>query len=141
MTPTLYQLILIPIALEWVVWFLLQRFVRDVPRCPVCGGSFLWKEIALYQEQYELPRRTSFPCPKCQQIIGVPDWRNPFLRALSIGLYISSLFIFLAIAPAENAYNFALAVFGASFAALGGRNIADWFIWRKLEPGRPSLFS
>ena len=140
--PSIPQLVFMAAALEWVIWFLLTRYVRDVPSCPLCKQQFLWKEIDLYNHRGQRKaRRTSFPCPRCHQIIGVPDWRIPFLRGACVALYMGFLFVFFELLPAESPSHLMLGALGGGLVSLGAMRIADWFIWRKLQPGSPSQFT
>lgn len=122
------------LVLEWVVWPFLTQFIRDEPRCPLCKSYFRWQEIEVYNEGGQKEsRRTSFPCPRCQQIIGVPNWRKAFLKIA----YLLLIAVFLLVTfqvPGDLFWGY----IGTLVASLGAIRIADWFIWRRLEPGSPS---
>jgi hypothetical protein len=125
--------VFVVVVLEWVVWPFLTQFIRDEPRCPLCKSNFHWREIDVYNERGQKEtRRTSFPCPKCQQIIGVPGWRKSFLRIA----YLSLIAVFLLVTfqmPGDLFWGY----IGSALASVGAIRIADWFIWRRLEPGSP----
>jgi hypothetical protein len=140
--PSISRLILMVAALEWVIWFLVKQYVRDVPTCPVCKKQFQWREIETYNNRgYRELRRTSFPCPKCREIIGVPSWRKSFLALAYFVLLTGFLFVFFEIHPAGSTGDLILGYTGAVLGSFGAIMIANWFIWRKLEPGRPSPFT
>jgi hypothetical protein len=125
--------ILVVLVLEYMVWPFLTQFVPDVPRCPLCKGLFQWSEIDTYDQRGRRQARPfSFPCPRCQQTIGVPGWRKPFLRVSYLGLV--AIFTFLIFEMRGDLF---LGYVGILLATIGAIRIADWFIWRKLEPGRP----
>jgi hypothetical protein len=128
-------------ALEWVVWFLLRRYVCDVPTCPLCKQSFRWAQIAIYDEDrgYQKAGPTSFSCPHCHQTIGVPSWRKSFLRIAYLALLLGFLYAFFELHPPDDPVDLTVGYVG--LAALGAIGIADWFIWRRLEPGSPSPFT
>jgi hypothetical protein len=48
------------------------------------------------------------------------------------------LFVFFELLPAESPGHLMLGVLGAGFLSFGAMWIADWFIWRELQPGTPS---
>lgn len=134
--PPISHLVFAVVVFEWVVWPILAAFMRDEPKCPLCKGDFQWREIDVYNERGQKEaRRTSFPCPRCQRIIGVPSWRKSFLRIA----YLSLIAVFLVVtfqAPGD----LFLGYIGVLLASLGAIRIFDWFIWRRLEPGSPSDF-
>jgi hypothetical protein len=124
--------IFIVLVLEWLVWPFVMPFVRDVPRCPVCKGSFQWSEIDTYDDcGRRHPRSLSFQCPKCMQTIGVPSWRKSFLAVSHLAMV--AIFMFL-IFESRDLF---LGYVGSLLASFGAIRIADWFIRRRLEPGRP----
>lgn len=131
--------IFVVLILEWIVWPIAMLFLPDEPRCPICKNSFRWKEVDAGSKR---PRPASFPCPKCHQIIGAPSWRKPFLLVS----YLSLIFIFMFVLFGLPGDLF-LGYLGGVLAAVGAIQIANWFIWKMLEPGsspetgRPSLFS
>ena len=125
--------ILVVLALEYIVWPFLTQFLPDVPRCPVCKNVFRWSDVDTYDKRGKRqPRPFSFPCPKCQQTIGVPSWRKAFLRTSYLAL-IATFMVLLFELPGD----LFLGYVGTLIAAIGAIRIADWFIWRRLEPGRP----
>lgn len=129
--------ILVVLVLEWIVWPFLTQFLPDVPRCPICKSSFQWREVDTYDERgRRQPRPLSFPCPKCLQTIGVPSWRKSFLQISYFALIAIFLVVIFAL-PGDLFFGY----IGGLVAAVGAIQIADWFIWRKLEPGSPSLFT
>jgi endogenous inhibitor of DNA gyrase (YacG/DUF329 family) len=137
--PSISQVIPIAAALEWAIWFLLRRYVRDIPKCPLCKKDFQWREIDTYNERGKREvRRTSFPCPECQQVIGVPSWRRSFLRGAGVAFYMGFLFVFFELLPAESPRHLMLGILGAGLLSFGVMRIGDWFIWRELQPGTPS---
>jgi hypothetical protein len=132
-TPHIAWPILVVLVLEWIVWPFLTQFLPDVPRCPLCKSSFRWIEIDTYDERgRRKPRPFSFPCPKCLQTIGVPNWRKSFLRISYLAL-IATFMVLIFELPGE----LFLGYVGSLVAAIGAIRIADWFIWRRLEPGSP----
>jgi hypothetical protein len=132
------QIIAIPLVIEGAVWFFLRRFLPDIPTCPICGQKFAWSEtVATEADSSQQGRKPFFPCPNCQQVIGVPDWREPFLKFSYIALGIC----FFALFCVTHTRSLLEAYCAALLAALGAVKIADIFIWRKLEPGRPSSLS
>lgn len=131
-TPDIAWPIFIVLVLVWLVWPLVMPFVPDVPRCPVCKGSFQWSEIDTYDDRgRRQPRPVSFQCPKCLQTIGVPGWRKSFLVVSHFAMI--AIFMFL-IFESRDLF---LGYVGSLLASFGAIRIADWFIWRRLEPGRP----
>ena len=125
--------ILVVLVLEYVVWPFLTQFVPDEPRCPLCKTLFRWNTIDTYDKRgRRQPRPFSFPCPTCQQTIGVPSWRKPFLRVSYLAL-IATFTVLMFEMPG----NLFLGYVGGLAAACGAIRIVDWFIWRRLEPGRP----
>ena len=129
--------ILVVLVLEYMVWPFLTQFFPDAPRCPLCKSSFQWSEINTYDEggQRRL-RPVSFPCPKCMQTIGVPNWRKTFLL-ISYLVLIGVFLILIFALPGDLFWGYV----GSLAAAVGAIRIADWFIWRRLEPGSPEPFS
>jgi hypothetical protein len=131
--------ILVVLVLEWVVWPLALPFLPDSPRCPICNSSFLWNEIDTGSSR---SRPLSFPCPKCLQPIGAPSWRKSFLLVLYLAVVAIFMFMLFEL-PGGLFFGYV----GVVVAAVGAIRIADWFIRKKLEPGRspetdsPSLFS
>jgi hypothetical protein len=124
--------ILVVLVVEWIVWPLVMPLVPDVPRCPVCKGSFQWSEIDTHDEDARRqPRPLWFECPRCLQTIGVPSWRKSFLGVLYLALI--AIFLFL-IFESRDLF---LGYLGSLLAAIGAIRIVDWFIRRRLEPGRP----
>lgn len=129
--------ILVVIALEYMVWPFLTQFVSDVPRCPICKSFFQWSEIDAYDKRGQRqPRPLSFPCPKCAQTIGVPSWRKSFLSISYLTLI--AFFMFLIFELPGDLF---LGYVGTLVVAIGAVRIADWFIWRRLEPGSPNPFT
>lgn len=125
--------ILVVLVLEYMVWPFLTQFVPDVPRCPLCKSFFKWSEIDIYDERGRRQARPfSFPCPTCQQTIGVPGWRKSFLRVSYLALIATFTFLMF-----EMRGDLFLGYLGSLVAAIGAIRIADSFIWRRLEPGRP----
>jgi hypothetical protein len=125
--------ILVVLILEYMVWPVLTQFVPDVPRCPLCESSFRWSDIDTYDTSgRRQPRPFWFPCPTCQQTIGVPGWRKPFLLVSYLALIITFMFLIFGMRG-----DLFLGFLGTLVAAVGAIRIADWFIWRRLEPGRP----
>jgi hypothetical protein len=60
----------------------------------LCKNSFSWREIDDYNEGGQKKTRpSSFPCPRCQQTIGVPNWRKPFLKVAYLTLIAVFLFV------------------------------------------------
>lgn len=131
--------IFVVLVLEWVVWPVAMPLLADVPRCPICKSSFRWTEIDTGGSR---SRPLSFPCPKCRQTIGAPSWRKSFLRAFYLSLI--GIFMFVLFDLRGDLF---LGYLGTLLAAVGAVRIADWFIWKRLEPGSsletdsPSLFS
>jgi len=131
--------IFVVLVLEWVVWPVAMQFLPNAPRCPICKSSFRWGEIDAGGRR---TRPLSFPCPKCLETIGAPSWRKSFLRVLYLSLI--AIFMFLMFELRGDLF---LGFLGVAGAAVGAVRIADWFIWKKLEPGaspetdNPSLFS
>jgi hypothetical protein len=131
--------IFVVLVLEWVVWPVAVAFLPDAPRCPICKSSFRWTEIDTGGSR---SRPLSFPCPKCLQTIGAPSWRKPFLRTCYLSLI--AIFMFLVVDLRGDLF---LGYLGTLVAAVGAIRIADWFVWKRLEPGSspetdsPSLFS
>lgn len=131
--PPISHLVFVVVVLEWVVWPILATFMRDTPECPLCKSEFQWREIDVYNEQgQKAARPTSFPCPRCQRIIGVPNWRKSFLRIAYLSLIV--LFLFMAL---QVTGDFFWGYIGTLLASVGAVRIFDWFIWRRLEPGSP----
>jgi hypothetical protein len=131
-TPDIAWPIFVVLVLEWIVWPFVMPFVPDVPRCPVCKGFFQWSKIDTCDEHgRKQPRPLSFQCPNCLQTIGVPSWRKSFLRVSYLALI--AIFMFLTFESRD----LFLGYVGGLLAAIGAIRIADWFIWRKLEPGKP----
>jgi hypothetical protein len=125
--------ILVVLVVEWLVWLFLTNFLPNLQRCPICKSSFRWSEIDTYDERgHRRPRPLSFPCPKCLQTIGVPNWRKSFLRISYFALI--ATFMFLAFDLPGDLF---LGFVGGIVAAAGAIRIADWFIRRRLEPGSP----
>lgn len=129
--------ILAVLVFEYMVWPFLTQFFPDVPRCPLCQSSFRWSEIDSYDEQARKRLRPfSFSCPKCLQTIGVPTWRRSFFWISYLALI--AIFIVLIFGlPGDLFWGYV----GGLAAAVGAIRIADWFIWRRLEPGSPSPFT
>lgn len=126
--------ILVALVLEWMVWPVLMQFLRHEPRCPLCETSFQWSEIDTYDERVRIRRRpSSFPCPKCLQIIGEPSWRKSFLLISYLSLIGTFMFVIFDL-PGDLFWGYV----GMLLAAVGAIRILDWFIWRRLEPGSPS---
>jgi purine-cytosine permease-like protein len=71
-----------------------------------------------------------------------PSWRKSFLRAFYLSLI--AIFMFLLFDLRGDLF---LGYLGTLLAAVGAIRIADWFVWKRLEPGSspetdiPSLFS
>jgi hypothetical protein len=132
--PHVARPILVVLLVEYLVWLFLTHFLSNVPRCPLCKSSFRWGEIDTYDERgRRRSRPLSFPCPQCLQIIGVPSWRASFLRSFYLALIGTLLFVIF-----DSSGDLLLGYLGALAAAVGAVQIADWFIWNKLEPGSPS---
>jgi hypothetical protein len=131
--------IFVVLVLEWVVWPVAMVFLPNAPRCPICKNPFQWGEIDTAGSR---ARPLSFPCPKCQQTIGAPSWRKSFLRVLHLSLI--GIFMFVLFDLRGDLF---LGYLGLLAAVAGALRIADWFIWKNLEPGsspetdNPSLFS
>ena len=127
------------LVLEWVVWPVTMLFLADAPRCPLCKSSFQWTEISTGGSR---SRPLSFLCPKCLQTIGAPSWRKSFLRIFYLSLIAIFMFVLLDLRG-----DLFLGYLGTLLAAVGAVRIADWFVWKRLEPGTspetasPSLFS
>jgi hypothetical protein len=51
------------------------------------------------------------------------------------------LVLFYEIVPPDDPGDLIIGYVGALLGSLGAIWIADWFIWRKLEPGSPSQFT
>jgi|ERR1700740_1356289 len=134
--PPISHLVFVIVVLEWVVWPILVAFMRDTPKCPLCKSEFQWREIDVYNEQGQKEARpASFPCPRCQQVIGVPSWRKSFLMIA----YLSLIAVFLVVTfqvPGDLFWGFIATL----LASIGAVRIFDWFILRKLEPGSPGDF-
>lgn len=129
--------ILVLLILEYMVWPFLTQFLPDVPRCPLCKSSFQWADISTYDEGYQKRLRPqSFPCPKCLKTIGVPNWRKSFLKISYFALITIFLILIFAL-PGDLFWGY----IGSLAAAVGAIRIADWFVWRRLEPGSPSPFA
>lgn len=129
--------ILIVLVLEYMVWPFLTQFFPDVPRCPLCKTSFRWSEINTHDEGG--PKRlrpVSFPCPKCLKTIGVPNWRKSFLM-ISYFVLVAVFMVLIFALPGDLFWGYV----GGLAAAVGAIRIADWFIWRRLEPGSPEAFT
>ena len=132
--PHVARPILVVLLVEYLAWLFLTHFLSNVPRCPLCKCSFRWGEIDTYDERgRRRPRPLSFPCPRCLQIIGVPSWRASFLRGFHLALIGTFLFVIF-----DSSGDLLLGYLAALAAAAGAVQIADWFIWNKLEPGSPS---
>jgi len=137
--PEMARPIFFVLVLEWVVWPVAMPFLPDAPRCPICKSSFRWDEI---DKGGRRSRPLSFPCPKCLQTIGAPSWRKSFLRIFYLSVI--AVFMFLLFELRGDLF---LGFLGMLGVAVGAVRIADWFIWKKLEPGsspetdNPSLFS
>lgn len=137
--PVIAWPIFVVLVLEWMVWPLAMLFLPDAPRCPICKNSFRWGEIDAGGGR---PRPPSFPCPKCLQTIGAPSWRKPFFLAFYLSFI--GIFVFVLFDPHGSLF---LGYVGTLFAAVGAIRIANWFVWKRLEPGRSpetgisSLFS
>lgn len=99
------------------------QMCRDVR----CKSSFRWTEIDTGGSR---SRPLSFPCPKCRQTIGAPSWRKSFLRAFYLSLI--AIFMFLLFDLRGDLF---LGYLGTLLAAVGAIRIADWFVWKRLEPG------
>jgi len=131
--PDIARPILVVLVVEWLVWLFITYFLSNLPRCPLCKSSFRWSEIDTYDERgHRRPRPLSFPCPKCVQTIGVPNWRKSFLRISYLALIVA--FTFFAFDLPGDLF---LGFLGGIAAAIGAIRIADWFIRRRLEPGSP----
>ena len=125
------HLVFLAVILEWVVWPFVISLLRDEPKCPLCKNSFSWREIDAYNEAGQKKTRpTSFPCPRCQQTIGAPGWRKSFLKTAYLALI--AIFLFVNFQTPGNLF---MGVLGTLAASVGAIRIADWFIWRRLEPG------
>lgn len=135
------ELVLVIAACEWATWCVLTWVVRDRPRCPLCKGDFLWGEVAVYAGHGHRVRQLSFPCPKCGQIIGAPNWRRGFLKVFYIVLVLCFIALFWEITAMDSLSDMMIAMLGAALGSIGSLRIMDWFIWRRLEPGRPSRFT
>ena len=122
--------IFVVLMLEWVVWPVAIAFLPNAPRCPICKSSFRWSEIDTGGSR---SRPHSFSCPKCLQTIGVPSWRKSFLWTSYLALVATFMFLIFDL-PGD----LFLGYVAALVAAIGAVRIADWFIWRRLEPGSPS---
>ena len=132
-SPHIATPLLIVLMLEWIIWPFLTAFLPDVPRCPVCESSFQWSEIDEYDERgHKRPRPLSFSFPKCLQTIGVPSWRKAFLRVSYLALIATFAFLIFDLSG-----DLFLGFVGSAVAAVGAIRITDWFIRRRLEPGRP----
>jgi hypothetical protein len=119
--------IFVLLILEWMVWPIVMLFLPDDPKCPICKNSFRWNEL----DADGIRRRpASFPCPKCKLVIGAPSWRRSFLWVS----YLTLIFIFLFVLFDSRGDLF-LGYLGAVLAAVGAMRIANWFIWKMLEPG------
>ena len=118
---------------EWLVWLFLKYFLRNVPRCPLCKHCFSWSDIEKSGGHGARWRPLSFPCPRCGQIVGVPSWRKSLLWILYLSL-IAIFFYLIFESPGDLLFGFV----GMVIAAVGAIRIADWFVWKKLEPGRPN---
>jgi hypothetical protein len=138
-TPEIAWPIFVLLILEWMVWPIAMLFLPDEPRCPICKRTFRWSEIDTGGSR---TRPVSFPCPKCLQTIGAPSWRKTFLLVSYFSLI--GIFLFVLFDLRGDLF---LGFFGMLVAAVGAVRIADWFIWKMLEPGNspetdsPSLFS
>lgn len=138
-TPEIAWPIFVVLILEWIFWPIAMLFLPDKPECPICKSSFQWNEIGTGGTR---SRPVSFPCPKCLQIIGAPSWRASFLRASYLSLILIFFFVLFDLRG-----DLFLGFVGMVLAALGAIRIADWFVWKMLEPGKlpdtggPSLFS
>ena len=127
------------LVLEWVVWPFVLPLLPDSLRCPICKSSFRWSEVETGGSR---PRPLSFPCPKCLQVIGPPSWRKSFLLVLYLALVALLMFMIFQL-PGD----LFLGSVALVLAAVGAVRIGDWFLRKKLEPGRspetdsPSLFS
>jgi endogenous inhibitor of DNA gyrase (YacG/DUF329 family) len=131
------HLVFVVVVIEWVVWPILVTFMRDTPKCPICKSEFQWREIDVYNDRGQKEaRRTSFPCPKCQQVIGVPNWRKSSLRIAYFSLFTVFLVVIFQ-GPGDLFWGY----IGVLLASVGAVRILDWFIWRRLEPGSPSDFA
>ena len=127
------HLVFLVVTLEWVVWPFAVSFLRDEPNCPLCKSSFSWREIDTYNEAGQKKTRpSSFPCPRCRQTIGVPSWRKSFLKVGYLALI--AVFFFVIFQTPGSLF---MGFLGTLAASVGGMRIADWFIWRRLEPGSP----
>jgi hypothetical protein len=92
--PDIARPILVVLVVEWLVWLFITYFLSNLPRCPLCKSSFRWSEIDTYDERgHRRPRPLSFPCPKCVQTIGVPNWRKSFLRISYLALIVAFTFL------------------------------------------------
>ena len=143
--PSISQVILMALAVEWVVWFLLTRYIPDRPHCPICRSKFRWAQVCIFHAGPHgtgtVVRPTSFACPNCKGIIGVPSWRRAFHKIGFFVLLLSLLFIFYEICPPDDPTTLVVGYLGALVGVVGALRIADWFIWRRLEPGSPSPFT
>ena len=131
--PLIAKPLLVFLAVEWLVWLFLKHFLQNVPRCPLCSSRFSWSEIERRGSHGAGWRPLSFPCPRCRQIVGVPSWRKSFLWILYLSL-IAIFFYLIFELPGDLFLGFVGMVIGA----VGAIRIADWFVWKKLEPGRPN---
>lgn len=131
--------IFVVLVLEWVIWPVARAFLPDAPRCPICKSSFQWTDI---DTRGSRSRPLSFSCPKCLQTIGAPTCRKSFLWVLYLSLIAIFMFVLLDLRG-----NLFLGYLGTLLAAVGATRIADWFLWKRLEPGSspetdpPRLFS
>jgi hypothetical protein len=138
---SLFQIILATIALEWVVWFIISKFVPDTAQCPTCRKEFPWGKVPGIPGSHGAVKLTSFPCPICRQIIGHPSWRKSVLRIGYLGLLVGFLFLFFMIGPVDDPGGLAVGFIGPSLCSLGGLPIVERLIRRRLEPGSPSQFT
>jgi hypothetical protein len=131
--------IFVVLVLEWMVWPVAMAFLPNAPRCPICKKLFQWSEIDTGGRR---SRPLSFPCPKCLQTIGAPSWRKTLLLVVYLSLI--AIFMFMLFQLRGDLF---LGYVGILLAGVGAIRIADWFAWKRLEPGaspeadNPSLFS
>src|SRR5271170_3647521 len=128
----LKQLLLMPIAAEWIVWYTLTARARREQRCAICRERFFWDQLITFDlEGHKLLPKTSFPCPKCKQTIGVPGWRRPAMKFLYIAFLLSFLAMFFELNPPNGGADLFTTYAASLFASLGAVRIADWFIWQR----------
>ncbi|HTT32800.1 MAG TPA: hypothetical protein VMH48_04290 [Methylomirabilota bacterium] len=126
--------ILAVLLFEFVIWPILVAFLPNTPRCPICKRLFEWNDIDSFTKQgIRLPRPVAFRCPKCLETIGAPSWRKSFLLVSYLALVAVFMFVMFDL-PGDLFWGYV----GTLAAVVGILRIADWFIWRRLEPGAPS---